>query len=108
MFTKLFKKSHDPYELGGRWYKVTVSSAGAILASDIEGVTIASSRINLPLPYKIIDNFIVYDGIPTRDITFGRGSGVGQTGGKNYISLPSTINMAAMSPSFDYYIRCIK
>ena len=21
MFTKLFKKSHDPYELGGRWYK---------------------------------------------------------------------------------------
>ena len=25
MFTKLFSKSHDPYEMKGRWYKISVT-----------------------------------------------------------------------------------
>lgn len=39
MFTKLFKKSHDPYELGGRWYKIRVSFIGgniSVIKSDIQ------------------------------------------------------------------------
>ena len=38
MFTKLFKKSHDPYELDGRWYRMRISFIDenmSILKSDI-------------------------------------------------------------------------
>lgn len=38
MFTKLFNKSHDPYELKGRWYKMTISAgedSETVIESDI-------------------------------------------------------------------------
>ena len=37
MFTDLFKKSHDPYDLGGRWYKMRLKNdeSASIIISDI-------------------------------------------------------------------------
>lgn len=42
MFTQIFSKSHNPYELKGRWYKLSVEYNGAIyrlVSSDIPTVT---------------------------------------------------------------------
>jgi len=62
MFTKLFKKSHDPYELGGRWYKVVVDKPNAkVIESDLPEFTIVSasaSYIDFSLPYEVIDCFV--------------------------------------------------
>ena len=38
MFTDLFKKSHDPYDLGGRWYKMRIQN-------ESENITVISSDI---------------------------------------------------------------
>ena len=40
MFTDLFKKSHDPYDLGGRWYRMQLhneseSGVASVISSDI-------------------------------------------------------------------------
>ena len=49
MFTKLFKKSHDPYELGGRWYRITYK--------------ITSSSSSTPTEYEFIHNDLTANGI---------------------------------------------
>ena len=38
MFTKLFSKSHDPYELKGRWYRVKMVN-GSVVDTDLPNCT---------------------------------------------------------------------
>ena len=46
LYTKLFKKSHDPYELKGRWYKLHVEINGNISSATVTGDTSAFSSYN--------------------------------------------------------------
>lgn len=66
MFTKLFKKSHDPYELGGRWYRIK-STPTRILESDLEiDFTGSSSSVQyiLPAGYKVMEVNVLYEFAP--------------------------------------------
>lgn len=38
MFTKLFSKSYDPYELKGRWYRVKIVN-GSVVETDLPNCT---------------------------------------------------------------------
>lgn len=69
MFTKLFKKSHDPYELGGRWYKFSSDDLHAsnptFVCDDVfdpAGFTVSGSNlfftINKPNLKPIVVMFI--------------------------------------------------
>lgn len=72
MFTKLFKKSHDPYELGGRWYKIRIVSDDSGWSVDADhsdiynGITCGGSepsgrRIIIPASYgNVIQYSCVY------------------------------------------------
>lgn len=55
MFTKLFKKSHDPYELGGRWYKISIDvdrSDFSIISSDIPKYEWGDSVFGIGLAFE--------------------------------------------------------
>ncbi len=106
MFTKLFKKSHDPYELGGRWYKIRVSSDSVIIKSDIEGVSISGTHVVLPAGYKIIAFNVVYKSTPTKASNFPQTSGV-EASGQQFISFVSATLLQSLTPYFDLYIYCI-
>ena len=106
MFTKLFKKSHDPYELGGRWYKIRVSSGSAIIESDIEGVTINGTHLVLPAGYFINTFTVVYKGTPTKSSLFPQNIGV-ESSGQHYVSFTTSTLLQSLPPYIDLYIHCI-
>lgn len=66
MFTKLFQKSHDPYELGGKWCRIK-STPTSVLESDLvvefTGST-SSVQYTLPAGYKIMRVDLLYEFAP--------------------------------------------
>lgn len=55
MFTKLFKKSHDPYELGGRWYKISIDADRedfSIISSDISLYELGDTVFNIGIVFE--------------------------------------------------------
>ena len=81
MFTKLFDKSHFPYELKGRWYKLTVSADPdtgylSVLKSDIPVFDEDAPAFG----YTIEDNIIFIINGYVLDCTFMTLSGSVNTG----------------------------
>jgi hypothetical protein len=55
MFTKLFKKSNDPYELGGRWYKISINADRddfSIISSDISRYEWGDTVFNIGMLFE--------------------------------------------------------
>lgn len=63
LFSKLFKRSFNPYELPGRWYKVTLNRlTGDILNSDIKDLVVdpsAATYITLSTSKKLYAAFLI-------------------------------------------------
>jgi hypothetical protein len=110
MFTKLFKKSFDPYELGGRWYRFRVSSDGSIIESDIEGLTVeqlsTNIRFMLPIDFCIIDVKDYYKNTPSSVATLGPSRGALANGVQFVQYLTSTLGK--LTPYVDIYAYCVK
>ena len=52
MFTQIFSKSHNPYELKGRWYKISVDVDGSdfsLISSDIPQYDWGDSAFNIAM-----------------------------------------------------------
>lgn len=109
MFTKLFKKSHDPYELGGRWYKISVHRNGDSLElahsdlPDLDATLGGTLLFVFPLSYRIVDYQVVYT-------TLSSGTTVSGTPGIRLIDdgrQAISLSVSRLN-DFDIYVYLIK
>lgn len=104
MFTKLFKKSHDPYELGGRWYKIRVNSDSTVV-SDLEGVTLSGSMLKMPTGYRIMRFDTLFKSTPTQSTNFPSQHGT-DADGHDIIQITSS-HVARWTPYLEIYVYCV-
>ena len=117
MFTKLFTRSHFPYELKGRWYKFTVSTDAdtgylSVVKSDIPVFDEDAPAFG----YSVEDNILfVFNGY-VLDATFMTLSGAVNSRGLYWTNeidpdigvLSSVISEDAVGALFDLYLYIVK
>lgn len=110
MFTNLFKKSFNPYEIpGARWYTATIASDASIVSSDIDLTHVtASGGVHyyfLPVGYRVIDVKYLYKGSATAagNMTIGIRF---EVDGNQGLMLSSTL--ARLTPDIEVYFLAVR
>lgn len=105
MFTRLFQKSHDPYDLKGRWYKVDYDPSGDSFNGDFKsndiGVLTASTSTAFVLP----SGYVVMDFIA---IPKGHFSGTSATGGTELTRVIASLPDGRMGIRFPNSLNTLK
>lgn len=110
MFTKLFTKSHDPYELGGRWAKFKIDRNTETIECDleIESTEFTSTTVRFTLKDKKIDpiNYVLTDVNFISTATGGvtRSSSFTINYAKQY-SIACSASLADILSGYFYYLR---
>lgn len=98
LFTKLFERNHNPYDIpGARWYKFHLTSDGTtptLVSSDIPTATLSiSKRLRIPSGYKFVDYIAIFKSIA--------GNGSGYTKSVYFINADETLEIVL--PPVDRY-----
>lgn len=105
-----YNSNYAPYELPGRWYKITAhpnndNSAWVIDKSDITGASVSTTLIAIPAGYSVIDYVVDFHlkSSVSNAITSTRTKAI-QTNKTTRLTLVSAASALASLDSVDLYV----